>query len=206
MSDNKQDQTLFQEAMTPPDTVFVMPQIEEDVPMPSKNSHTTPKMTAAEELTIRTHTIKKLSDLEGNTLEPSTEEIEDAEEIAREIMENPNLKIEYGNYPNETIAYLAGLVSQTSHMVAKDLADIKLSVLNGLLQEAATATNPKDRISAWSKIGEIDGVDAFKRKTEVTHITKSGKELEEELKKTIDELKGKVIEGEHEIVEEEDDD
>ena len=206
MSDNKQDQTLFQEAMTPPDTVFVMPQIDEDVPMPSKNSHATPKMTAAEELTVRTHTIKELSDLEGNTLEPSTEEIEDAEEIAREIMENPNLKIEYGNYPNETIAYLAGLVSQTSHMVAKDLADIKLSVLNGLLQEAATATNPKDRISAWSKIGEIDGVDAFKRKTEVTHITKSGKELEEELKKTINELKGKVIEGEHEIVEEEDDD
>ena len=72
MSDNKQDQTLFQEAMTPPDTVFVMPQIDEDVPIPSKNSHTTPKMTAAEELTVRTHTIKELSDLEGNTLEPST--------------------------------------------------------------------------------------------------------------------------------------
>ena len=74
--------------------------------------------------------------------------------------------------------------------------DIKLSVLNGLLQEAATAKTARERISAWAKIGEIDGVDAFKKKTEVTHITKSGKELEEELKKTIEELKGKVIEGE----------
>ena len=65
------------------------------------------------------------------------------------------------------------------------------------------AAEERERIAAWSKIGEIDGVDAFKRKTEVTHITKSGKELEEELKKTIEELKGKVIDGE--IVEDDDD-
>jgi hypothetical protein len=45
-------------------------------------------------------------------------------------------------------------------------------------------------------IGEIDGVDAFKRRTEITHITKSGEELEKELIKTIEELKGKIVEGE----------
>ena len=68
-----------------------------------------------------------------------------------------------------------------------------ISVLNGLLQEAALAKSPRERISAWKAIGEIDGVDAFKKKTEVTHINKSGEELERELKKTIDELKGKII-------------
>ena len=182
------------------DSIVMMPKIDDDIPIPAKNSHITPKLSPAEELEVRSHTIKEISDLNGNTLEPTTEEIEDAEEIAKEIMENPNLKVEYKNYPNETIAYLAGLVAQTSHMVAEELSDIKLSVLNGLLQEAATASNPKDRISAWTKIGEIDGVDAFKKKTEVTHITKSGKELEEELKKTIEELKGKVIDGEHEVL------
>ena len=200
MSDTEQQKTPYQELLEAPEAIVVMPKIDDDVPMPSKNSHTTPKLSASDELRIRANTIKQESDINGNTLEPTTEEIEDAEEVAREIMENPNLKVEYGNYPNETIAYLAGLVNQTSHMVAKELSDIKLSVLNGLLQEAATATNPKDRISAWSKIGEIDGVDAFKKKTEVTHITKSGKELEEELKKTIEELKGKVIDGEHEVI------
>jgi len=58
-------------------------------------------------------------------------------------------------------------------------------------------------------IGEIDGVDAFKKKTEVMHINKTGKELEEELKKAIADLRGKVIEGdliEEKEVEEEDDD
>ena len=45
-------------------------------------------------------------------------------------------------------------------------------------------------------IGEIDGVDAFKRRTEITHINKSGEELEKELRETIEQLKGKIIEGE----------
>ena len=50
--------------------------------------------------------------------------------------------------------------------------------------------------TAWKAIGEVDGVDAFKKKTEITHISKSGEELEKELLQTIEELKGKVIEGE----------
>jgi uncharacterized protein (UPF0218 family) len=56
-------------------------------------------------------------------------------------------------------------------------------------------------LSAWKAIGEVDGVDAFKRKTEITHITKTGDELERELRETIEQLKGKTVEGEHEIVE-----
>ena len=58
------------------------------------------------------------------------------------------------------------------------------------------AKNDRDKISALRAIGEIDGVDAFKKKTEITHITKSGDELEKELLETIEQLKGKVIEGE----------
>jgi hypothetical protein len=84
--------------------------------------------------------------------------------------------------------------------LATDLADIKLSVLNGLLQEASLAKTSRERISAWSKVGEVDGVDAFKKKTEITHITKSGDELEKELLETINSLKSKVIDGEHRVI------
>jgi len=175
---------------------IVIPHIEENIPLPKNAREALPEMTMQEELEVRAKTIKLIADIQDQNIEPTAQEMKDAAEMATQMMSDPSLKPDYANYPNETIAYLAGLVSQTSHMVAKDLADIKLSVLNGLLQEAATAKNSKDRISAWSKIGDIDGVDAFKRKTEVTHITKSGKELEEELKRTIEELKGKVIEGE----------
>jgi hypothetical protein len=182
----------------------VLPHIEDNIPLPKNAREALPEMSPDEELTMRAHTIKVISDIQDEAIEPSVDEMETAETIAKEMMKNPELKPEFGNYPNETIAYLAGLVNQTSHMVAKDLAEIKLSVLNGLLQEAAMAKSPRERISAWKAVGEIDGVDAFKKKTEITHINKSGEELERELRETIEQLKGKVIEGE--VIEEDDDD
>ncbi len=181
----------------------VVPHIEDDVPIPKNAKEALPNMSTQEELEARTNTIKMLADIQDENIEPSKENMEEAEVLAEEMMANPELKPDFGSYPNETIAFLAGMVAQTSHMVAKDLADIKLTVLNGLLQEATMAKSSRERIAALKAVGEIDGVDAFKRKTEVTHITKSGDELEKELKKTIDELKGKIIHT-REVVEVED--
>jgi len=181
----------------------VVPHIEDDVPIPKNAKEALPNLSTQEELEARTNTIKMLADIQDENIEPSKENMEEAEILAEEMMANPELKPDFGSYPNETIAFLAGMVAQTSHMVAKDLADIKLTVLNGLLQEATMAKSSRERIAALKAVGEIDGVDAFKRKTEVTHITKSGDELEKELKKTIDELKGKIIHT-REVVEVED--
>ena len=180
----------------------VMPHIEDNIPLPKTAREALPEMTPDEELTMRAHTVKVIADIKDEVIEPTDDEMEEAETIAKEMMKNPELKPEFANYPNETIAYLAGLVNQTSHMVAKDLAEIKLSVLNGLLQEAAMAKSPRERISAWKAVGEIAGVDAFKKKTEITHINKSGEELEKELRETIEQLKGKTIEGE--VIEDDD--
>ena len=181
----------------------IVPHIEDNVPLPKNAREALPEMSPEEELSVRSNTVKLISDLAGENLEPTKENMKEAEEVAKEMMKNPKLKPDFGTYPNETIAYLAGMVSQTSHMVAKDLADIKLSVLNGLLQEAALAKSSRERISAWKAIGEVDGVDAFKRKTEITHINKSGEELEKELRETIEQLKGTLVEGE--VIEDKDD-
>ena len=171
----------------------IIPHIEDNIELPKNAREALPDMSPEEELSMRSNTVKLISDLAGETIEPSQDNMEEAEEVAKQMMVNPELKPDFGTYPNETIAYLAGMVAQTSHMVAKDLADIKLTVLNGLLQEATLAKSSRERIAAYKAVGEIDGVDAFKRKTEVTHITKSGDELEKELLATINELKGKVI-------------
>ena len=171
----------------------VVPHIEDNVPIPKNAKEALPDMSTQEELEARTNTIKVIADIQDENIEPTEEDMVQAEELATEMMQNPELKPDFGSYPNETIAFLAGMVAQTSHMVAKDLADIKLTVLNGLLQEAYSAKNSRERITALKAVGEIDGVDAFKRKTEVTHITKSGEELEKALLDTINELKGKII-------------
>ena len=171
----------------------VVPHIEDDIPIPKSAREALPNLSPQEELEARTNTIKMLADIQDENIEPSQENMEEAEILAEEMMSDPELKPDFGNYPNETIAYLAGMVAQTSHMVAKDLADIKLTVLNGLLQEATMAKSSRERIAALKAVGEIDGVDAFKKKTEITHINKSGDELEKELMKTINELRGKVV-------------
>ena len=171
----------------------IIPHIDDNIALPKNAREALPDMSPEEELSMRSNTVKLISDLAGQNIEPSQDNMEQAEEVAKEMMVNPKLKPDFDTYPNETIAYLAGMVAQTSHMVTKDLANIKLTVLNGLLQEATLAKTSKERIAAFKAVGEIDGVDAFKRKTEVTHITKSGEELEKELLKTISELKGKVI-------------
>jgi hypothetical protein len=181
----------------------IIPHIEDNIELPKNAREALPDMSPEQELSMRSNTVKLISDLAGETIEPSQDNMEEAEEVAKQMMVNPELKPDFGTYPNETIAYLAGMVAQTSHMVAKDLADIKLTVLNGLLQEATLAKSSRERIAAFKAVGEIDGVDAFKRKTEVTHITKSGDELEKELLATINELKGKVIHTK-EVVEVED--
>jgi len=184
------------------DNTFV-PIIEDTIPLPKNAREALPELTPHQELQARTNTIKLISDIMGESIETSPEQAMEAEKVAKEMMDNPAIRPEFDKYPNETMAYLAGLVAQTNCMVVKELADFKLHIVNRLLQEAETSKSAKDRINALVKLGEVDGVDAFKKKTEITHVTKSGKELEEELKKAIEELKGRVIEGE--VLEDDDD-
>ena len=181
----------------------VMPQVEPNIRIPKSKKEAIPEMTTEQELKVRTTTIKELSDIKGEDITPSKEHQEQAQEIAREMMTNKKLKPEFADYPNETMAFLAGLVGQTNCMIVEELADLKLFVVNNFVQLVAQAQNDRDKISALRAIGEIDGVDAFKKKTEITHITKSGDELEKELRETIEQLKGTIVEGE--VIEDEDD-
>ena len=174
----------------------VMPEIESNISVPRTKKEAIPDMTSEQELRVRTHTIKELSDIKGEDISPSVEHQEQAQELAREMMTNKKLKPEFADYPNETMAFLAGLVAQTNCMIVEELSDLKLYAVNSFVQISATAEKDRDKLAALRAIGEVDGVDAFKKKTEITHITKSGDELEKELRETIEQLKGTVIEGE----------
>jgi hypothetical protein len=181
----------------------VRPAIESDIPLPKNKAEAVPPMTSEEEIEVRANTIKTVADLNGDDITPSREHQQQATQLARDVMTNKKLKPEFGNYPNETMAFLAGLVGQTNCMIVEELADLKLFVVNNAVRLHEMSDSTRDKLSALRLIGEIDGVDAFKKKTEITHVTKSGQELEEELKKTIEELKGTIVEGE--VIEDDDD-
>jgi hypothetical protein len=114
------------------------------------------------------------------------------------MIEDPELRPDFATYPNETIAYLAGMVTQMNHQIVNELSDLKLYVVNKLVFEVEHAKDAKSRITALSKLGEIDGVDAFKKRTEVTVKILPIEEVEKELMQTlelIEDVDYKVVES-----------
>jgi hypothetical protein len=170
-----------------------LPEIEDDVPLPSRASEAMPDLSPHEELEMRVNTIKLLADLAGNPILPTEEHQQEAEVLARQMITDPKMRPEYAKYPNEVMAYLAGMVAQTNCMLVDDLADLKLYVVNKLVYEVENAKDSRSRIAALSKLGEVDGVDAFKRRTEMTVRVKPIEEVEQELLQVLDNIEYRVL-------------
>lgn len=203
MSD-KENQHIELDEELGDDPEVIVPHIEKDIPIPKSQKEALPEMSSEEEVKVRANTISAINDINNKEIKPNDGHRVQAERLANEMINNPDKKPEFGNYPNETLAFLAGIVAQSSGMIVKEYAQFKNYIINRAVQEAEQAKSARDRLSALRMLGDVDGVDAFKKKTEITHVTKTGKELEEELLKTIQELKGKVVEGE--VIQERDED
>jgi hypothetical protein len=193
MTDTKNQQTQEIDLSDLPHNVVLMPNIEENIPLPKNAKDAMPEMSVADELNIRAETVKVLSDIKQEPIEPGYNDVKTAEDLAKQMMQNPLLKPEFDTYTNETMAYLAGLVGQTQCMLVKDLADFKLYVVNNLVKVIESTDNPKEKTAALRALGEVDGIDAFKKKTEVTHKVESMEEVEKELISMLNEFKAKGI-------------
>jgi len=171
-----------------------IPEIEEDVPLPESAFQAMPELTPAQELEMRARTIKLLSDITGTPVVPDETDRTQAIGLARQMMENPEMRPDYALYPNETMAYLAGMIAQTNVKLVDELSDLKLYVVNKLIYEVEHAKDPKSRIAALSKLGEVDGVDALKKRSEVTMQVKPLAEVEKELLETLNVLEARFLE------------
>ena len=168
--------------------LVAVPEIEECFALPANAAEALPDMTPAEELNMRARTITMLAELTGAPLLPDEAGQAQARSLATQMMQDPHLRPDYAKYPNDVMAYLAGLVAQSNCMIVDDLAELKLYVVNKLVYEVEHAKDSKSRIVALKALGEIDGVDAFKRRTETTIVHKSITEVESELKGFLDRL------------------
>ena len=170
-----------------------IPEIQEHVPIPRRAAEAMPDLSPAEELEMRARTIKLMADMTGNDITPSDDDKLGARELARQMIENPAIRPDFAKYPNETMAYLAGLVAQSNCMIVDELSDLKLYVVNKLVQEVEQAKDPKHRIAALAKLGEVDGVDAFKKRSEVTHSVKPIEEVEKELLSVLENVEYQIV-------------
>ena len=168
-----------------------MPSVEADIPLPASATEAMPELTPKEEIEMRARTVKLISDLNGTPIEPTVENRGQALELMEKVVANktpPDL----ANYPNETLAYLGGMVAMYDGMIVRDFADLKLYVVNKLVAETEHPDG-KIRLGALKALGEVDGVDAFKKRTEVTHKQQSMEEVEKELLAMLGELKQKAL-------------
>jgi len=179
-------------------TTYVL-DIESNIPLPKSATEAMPPMDAKEELEVRARTIKLIADLQGKEIEPTERDKEEARELAKQMVDNPAAQIEFGNYRNETLAYLAGMVASYDQMLVKELADYKLYVVNKLVEQS-TNPDPKYSIQAVKALGEVDGVDAFKRRSEVTVKVKPIDEVEKDLLARLDKLERLTNSGKSEEV------
>ena len=178
-----------------------VPDIEENIPLPANAKEAFPELTPSQELEMRANVIKLMSDLTGQPIVPSKENTDQAKELAKAMTANPDYRPDFAAYPNETIAMLTGMVNQMKVSIVDDLAELKTYVVTRLLLEVETAKDPKTRVTALTKLGEVDGVDAFKRRTEVTHKHQSLEEVEKELLDIVSYFKAKTIDEKTEEVE-----
>ena len=144
-------------------------------------------MTPKQELEVRSKTIKLIADLQGKPIHPTEQNKKEARTLAKKMVEDPKGQIQFSNYKNETLAYLAGMVAQYDQMIVRDLADFKLFVINKLVEQT-DSKNPREAIAALRALGEVDGIDAFKRRTELTIKVKPIDEVEKDLLTKLEKL------------------
>ena len=145
---------------------------------------------------MRASTIKFFSDLTGSPIAPTSDNMDQAKQLARDMITDSRHRPDFAKYPNETLALLAGMVAQMNVSIVEELSDFKMYVVNKLVQEVENARDPKVRISAIAKLGEVDGVDAFKKRTEITHKIQTIEEVEKELLETLGALENRAIDVE----------
>ena len=171
----------------------LVPDIDEDFMLPANAAEALPSLSPSQELDMRVRTIKLISDLSGQPIIPDKVNEQDATQLARQMIEDPKARPDFAIYPNETIAFLAGMVKQMNHALVDDLAELKNYVITGLVKEIETAKDGKTRLQALTKLGEVDGVDAFKKRSEVTHVIKPIEEVEKELMSVLEGIEYRVV-------------
>ena len=180
--------------------VVLVPPIEQNQPIPPHARDALPPLTNEQEIEMVGNTIKLISDLTGQRIQATQEDIDEAKTVIKTIIKEPEKKLNIRKYKNNTLAALAGMVAELDAQVVDDLKDLKTFVINGLIKEATMSDKAKERITALRAIGEVDGVDAFKKHTEVVHKSMSMDDIESRLQTLVTKLQKRLEDKEPEVV------
>lgn len=182
------------------DSIVMIPYLEQNVPIPHNAREALPDLNNVEELEMIANTVKLMSDLTGEPIQATQADVNEAKTVIEAMIKEPENKINYKKYKNTTLASLAGMVESINASVVDDLTELKTVVVNGLLREAMTAEKSKERITALRAIGEVDGVNAFKKHTEVVHTNMSLDDIESKLRILVGKIEKRVQEKKSQVI------
>jgi hypothetical protein len=180
-----------------------IPEIEQNIILPKNAQEAFPLLTPQEELNMRANVVALMANLTGQPISPNQNNVEDAKKLAVQMANDPKFRPEFNQYPNETLAMLAGMVAQMNVQIVDELSELKTYVVNQLVSSVESAKDVKTKVTALRALGEIDGVDAFKKRSEVTVKMQSMEEVEAELMNLLDQVEDKYIDVEAKVVIEE---
>jgi len=180
--------------------VVLVPPIEQNEPIPPNAREALPPSTNEQEIEMVGNTIKLISDLTGQRIQATQEDIDEAKTVIKTMVKEPEKKLQIRKYKNSTLAALAGMVAELDAQVVDDLKDLKTFVINGLIKEATMSDKAKERITALRAIGEVDGVDAFKKHTEVVHKSMSMDDIESRLQTLVTKLQKRLDVKDSEVI------
>jgi len=173
-----------------------IPEIEENIILPKNAQEAFPSLTPQEELNMRANVVALMADLTGQPISPNENNVEDAKKLAVQMASDPKFRPEFNKYPNETLAMLAGMVAQMNVSIVDELSELKTYVVNHLVHSVEAAKDVKTKVTALRTLGEVDGVDAFKKRSEITVKIQTIEEVETELMNLLDQVEDKYIDVE----------
>ena len=84
--------------------VVIIPHLEENISLPRNARDALPDLSNEEELEMMVNTIKLMSDLTGQPIEATQEDIDEAKTVIKTIIKEPQTKLQLKKYKNSVLA------------------------------------------------------------------------------------------------------
>ena len=124
------------------------------------------------------------------------EEVADGRDLARVIFQQGREPTEEELKRPAVVLHLEALLSEYDYDLLQEAQTIRRYVTNRLIEESSPDKDPKYTLRALESLGKITEVSLFTERVEVTVKQQSTEELEDKLKKALEILDAKTVDGE----------
>lgn len=175
------------ELLDPNRIEVLIPPLEDTPPLPMRITDTREKIHAA---AMTACAMMAIGDDEIDEAE-----IKDGRDLARIIFRDGREPTEEELKRPAVVLHLEALLTEYDHEIIQDATSVRRYVTHRLLEESAPDKDPKQSLRALQLLGNITEVGLFTERVEVTVKQQTTEELEDKLKRALEILDAKTVDG-----------